>query len=93
MEVCDTKSLHTLELFCHQGTFVFIFLPEEDQGYFITVLQLPDGASKERTIEVLNKADLVVANDPDADRCAVASGPNSLVQLQRQTLPLQHFWR
>ena len=31
------------------------FLPEEDQGYFITVVQLPDGASLARTIEVLEK--------------------------------------
>ncbi|MEQ1557223.1 MAG: efflux RND transporter permease subunit, partial [Gallionella sp.] len=29
------------------------FLPEEDQGYFINVIQLPAGASKERTLEVL----------------------------------------
>jgi multidrug efflux pump subunit AcrB len=25
------------------------FLPEEDQGYFITIIQLPDGASMTRT--------------------------------------------
>ena len=25
------------------------FFPEEDQGYFITIVQLPDGASKKRT--------------------------------------------
>ena len=31
------------------------FLPDEDQGYFITVLQLPDGASKERTTAVISK--------------------------------------
>lgn len=31
------------------------FLPEEDQGYFITVVQLPEGASMTRTIEVLEK--------------------------------------
>jgi len=31
------------------------FLPEEDQGYFITIVQLPDGASKQRTREVVNK--------------------------------------
>ena len=31
------------------------FLPEEDQGYFITVVQLPEGASKQRTIEVVRK--------------------------------------
>ncbi len=31
------------------------FLPEEDQGYFITVVQLPDGASLQRTTEVMSK--------------------------------------
>ena len=31
------------------------FLPEEDQGYFITIVQLPDGASLERTTEVISK--------------------------------------
>ena len=33
------------------------FLPEEDQGYFITVVQLPDGASKKRTDAVLDKVE------------------------------------
>src|SRR3989454_583627 len=31
------------------------FLPEEDQGYLITVVQLPDGASLQRTTEVMSK--------------------------------------
>ncbi len=31
------------------------FLPEEDQGYFITIVQLPDGASKQRTRGVVEK--------------------------------------
>jgi HAE1 family hydrophobic/amphiphilic exporter-1/multidrug efflux pump len=31
------------------------FLPDEDQGYFITIVQLPDGASKKRTDAVLDK--------------------------------------
>lgn len=31
------------------------FLPEEDQGYFIVVVQLPDGASKQRTDAVLER--------------------------------------
>ena len=30
------------------------FLPEEDQGYFISVVQLPPGATRERTLEVLS---------------------------------------
>jgi multidrug efflux pump len=33
------------------------FLPEEDQGYFINVIQLPAGASKERTLEVLTQVE------------------------------------
>ena len=33
------------------------FLPDEDQGYFITVVQLPDGASKKRTVAVLDKVE------------------------------------
>ena len=31
------------------------FLPEEDQGYFINVIQLPPGATRERTLEVLSQ--------------------------------------
>ncbi|HEY6972934.1 MAG TPA: multidrug efflux RND transporter permease subunit [Nitrospiraceae bacterium] len=33
------------------------FLPDEDQGYFITMFQLPDGASKQRTDAVLDKVE------------------------------------
>ena len=33
------------------------FLPEEDQGYFISVVQLPPGATRERTLEVLATAE------------------------------------
>jgi len=33
------------------------FLPEEDQGYFVSVIQLPPGATTERTIEVLSKVE------------------------------------
>ncbi|HMV13688.1 MAG TPA: efflux RND transporter permease subunit, partial [Nitrosomonas sp.] len=33
------------------------FIPEEDQGYFITVVQLPDGASLTRTTAVLDKVE------------------------------------
>lgn len=31
------------------------FLPDEDQGYFITIVQLPDGASMERMLEVVEE--------------------------------------
>ena len=33
------------------------FLPDEDQGYFISVVQLPPGATRERTLEVLTQVE------------------------------------
>ncbi|MBK9161461.1 MAG: efflux RND transporter permease subunit [Nitrosomonadales bacterium] len=33
------------------------FLPSEDQGYFISVIQLPSGATRERTLEVLTQVE------------------------------------
>jgi len=37
------------------------FLPTEDQGYMMVHVQLPDAASQERTNEVLDKIDAVIA--------------------------------
>jgi len=37
------------------------FLPVEDQGYFFTIIQLPDGASLERTEAVAEKARAILA--------------------------------
>ena len=33
------------------------FLPEEDQGYFLNMIQLPPGATQERTLEVLSQVE------------------------------------
>jgi multidrug efflux pump len=33
------------------------FLPEEDQGYFVNIIQLPAGATQERTLEVLSQVE------------------------------------
>jgi multidrug efflux pump len=33
------------------------FLPEEDQGYFISMIQLPAGATQERTIEIVEQVE------------------------------------
>ncbi|SPP64507.1 multidrug efflux RND transporter permease subunit [Nitrospira lenta] len=40
------------------------FLPDEDQGYFIAVVQLPDGASKQRTDVVLDKVEKYFLSSP-----------------------------
>jgi multidrug efflux pump len=41
------------------------FLPEEDQGYFITVVQLPAGASQERTLEVVEQIEQYYLSQPE----------------------------
>jgi HAE1 family hydrophobic/amphiphilic exporter-1/multidrug efflux pump len=40
------------------------FLPEEDQGYFITMVQLPDGASLERTTAVMSRLEKYFLSNP-----------------------------
>jgi len=41
------------------------FLPEEDQGYFIAMMQLPPGATQERTVEVLNEVEQFYLKQPE----------------------------
>lgn len=52
------------------------FLPEEDQGYFITIVQLPDGASKTRTIEVLSKIESYFQSIPAIHSTDTLAGQN-----------------
>ena len=60
------------------GGFEFVrapggFIPEQDQGYFITVVQLPPGASLERTDAVVKKVvELASANPGVAHTVALA---------------------
>jgi len=44
------------------------FLPEEDQGYFINVVQLPAGATRERTLEVVEKVEKYLFAQPEIER-------------------------
>ncbi|WP_425054284.1 multidrug efflux RND transporter permease subunit [Pseudomonas abyssi] len=60
------------------------FLPEEDQGYFMTSIQLPTGATSERTLEVVKTYEAHVASRPALDANMVVlgfsfagSGPNA----------------
>ena len=43
------------------------FLPEEDQGYFITSIQLPSDATLDRTEEVVKQYEAIVASRPGID--------------------------
>jgi multidrug efflux pump len=49
------------------------FLPDEDQGYIIAVAQLPDGASKKRTLAVMDRVEGFFASNP------AVYGTNALV--------------
>ena len=50
------------------------FLPEEDQGYFITSIQLPVGATQERTIEVLKKVEAYYLSQPEIASLITVAG-------------------
>ncbi|TIM18813.1 MAG: efflux RND transporter permease subunit, partial [Mesorhizobium sp.] len=50
----------------------------EDQGYFFVVIQLPDGASLERTDAVARKARAILQNTPGVDIVGSISGLNFL---------------
>ncbi|MCP9447462.1 MAG: multidrug efflux RND transporter permease subunit [Nitrospira sp.] len=52
------------------------FLPEEDQGYFIVVAQLPDGASRQRTDAVLERVERFFQAIPAVHSTDALSGQN-----------------
>src|SRR6202000_727294 len=54
------------------------FLPVEDQGYFFVVIQLPDGASLQRTDAVAEKVRGVLEGTPGVDIVGSISGLNFL---------------
>ncbi len=50
------------------------FLPEEDQGYFFNIIQLPAGASKERTLEVLSQVEQYYLKLPEVEHVVGVAG-------------------
>ncbi|MDB6118705.1 MAG: acrB [Verrucomicrobiaceae bacterium] len=50
------------------------FLPDEDQGYFITAVQLPVGATQERTMKVLKEVEKYYLAQPEIDSLIVIGG-------------------
>ncbi|MDX2227801.1 MAG: multidrug efflux RND transporter permease subunit [Verrucomicrobiae bacterium] len=52
------------------------FIPEEDQGYFLTVLQLPGGASSERTMAVVEKVEAQLRSLPEVSDIITLTGMN-----------------
>jgi len=54
------------------------FLPVEDQGYFFAIVQLPDGASLERTDAVTKRVRDILKAEPGVDIVGSISGLNFL---------------
>lgn len=54
------------------------FLPVEDQGYFFAVMQLPDGASLQRTEQVAAKVRQILAAENGVQSVVTVSGLNFL---------------
>jgi multidrug efflux pump len=50
------------------------FLPEEDQGYALLDVQLPPGATIERTTQVLQQIDKVLRRNPAVEFASLVSG-------------------
>jgi multidrug efflux pump len=50
------------------------FLPEEDQGYFITLISLPVGATDARTGEALKKVEEYFSKQPEIDHYFTVAG-------------------
>ena len=52
------------------------FLPEDDQGAFFTVVQLPDGASVGRTLEVVQQVEKILATEESVADISSVAGIN-----------------
>ena len=50
------------------------FLPDEDQGYAIVVVMLPEGASQPRVREVARQVDALIMKTPGIAACNIIGG-------------------
>ncbi|MGO8838141.1 MAG: efflux RND transporter permease subunit [Limisphaerales bacterium] len=57
------------------------FIPEEDKGYLFVAVQLPEGASLQRTDEILKQVETIVGNTPGVRSAVGISGMNILNML------------
>ncbi len=77
-----------LFLVIYLSTYLFIgyfhktlpsaFLPMEDQGYFITAVVLPDGATANRTLDVVKQVESILAQQDGVAKYTAITGLNIL---------------
>ena len=63
------------------------FVPDEDQGYAVIGVQLPDGASLQRTKAVYTKIDAILAQGPRASAPTTASPASASSRAPRRATP------
>ncbi|WP_303341713.1 efflux RND transporter permease subunit, partial [uncultured Duncaniella sp.] len=54
------------------------YIPEEDQGYFMTSIQLPNGASLDRTDRIVTQLSDSILNLPEVDNVIAISGESMM---------------
>jgi HAE1 family hydrophobic/amphiphilic exporter-1 len=54
------------------------FVPEEDEGYFLCSVTLPDAASLQRTTEVTRKLEALIASVPGVESVTIVDGNSTL---------------
>ena len=62
------------------------FLPQQDTGYFLVVVQLPDGASLERTDAVVRRMDKMARETPGIAHTFAITGYSSVLQANQSNL-------
>ncbi|MEO5340092.1 MAG: multidrug efflux RND transporter permease subunit [Magnetococcus sp. MYC-9] len=50
------------------------FLPDEDQGYFVSIVQLPPGATQARTVEILSQVENYYLQQPEVAKVVGVAG-------------------
>ena len=56
------------------------FVPDEDQGYIMILVQAPPGASLDYTMNTVKQAEQIVSRLPEHSRCSRPAGPASLAR-------------
>jgi hydrophobe/amphiphile efflux-1 (HAE1) family protein len=62
------------------------FIPVQDMGYFLVVVQLPDGASFTRTDEVVRRVDEIARQTPGVAHTFAISGYSSVLQANQSNV-------
>ena len=62
------------------------FIPTQDMGYFLVVIQLPDGASFDRTDAVTRRLDAIAREAPGVDHTFAIVGYSSVLQANQSNV-------